>query len=129
MNSSLNEMLTSVMERVQTMTDSNTVIGKPITAGETTIIPVSRIHVGLAGGGSDFNTKNTRDNFGGGMGCGVDIQPVAFLMIQNGTVRMLPVAEPASTSVDRLIDAAPELLDKASDFITANFNKKSVEQV
>ena len=53
----------------------------------------------------------------GGAGAGVNITPVAFLVVRGESVRMLPVAEPASTSMDRLIEQLPDLLDKAESLM------------
>ena len=110
-------MMTSTMAKIKDMIDVNTVIGSPITTPDgVTIIPVTKVSIGYGSGGSDFATKNTpanRDNsFGGGAGGSVKITPVAFLIIRDGNVRMLPVAEPASTSMDRLIEQVPDLLDR-----------------
>ena len=103
------------MGKIRDMIDVNTVIGDPISAGDVTIIPVTKVS------GSDFATKNypaNRDNaFGGGAGAGVNITPVAFLVVRGESVRMLPVAEPASTSMDRLIEQLPDLLDKAESIM------------
>ena len=75
----------------------------------------------MGGGGTDVATKNAlaskKDPFGGGMGAGVSIDPVAFLIIKGDSVRMMPVAEPASTTVDRIVEQAPDLLDKLADFL------------
>lgn len=122
MNHSISEMMTSSMEKLQQLVDVNTIVGKPITTPEgVTIIPVSKVKIGMGGGGSDFTTKTMKaekDNpFGGGMGCGVNIDPVAFLVVRGESVRMLPVAEPASTTLDRLVEQAPDLLDKLADFL------------
>ena len=108
MNHPLSEMLGDTMSKIREMIDVNTVVGAPITTPDgVTIIPVTKVSIGYGGGGSDFATKNYpagRDNaFGGGAGAGVTITPVAFLVIRGENVRMLPIAEPASTSVDRLI--------------------------
>ena len=74
--------------------------------------------VGFAGGGSDFAPKGypaNKDNaFGGGSGAGVTITPVAFLVIKGEAVRLLPVAEPAANSVERLIEMLPDLIDQIS---------------
>ncbi len=111
-------MMTSSMGKIRDMIDVNTVIGDPITTPDgVTIIPVTKVSIGYGAGGSDFATKNypaNRDNaFGGGAGAGVNITPVAFLIVRGESVRMLPVAEPASTSMDRLIEQLPDLLDRA----------------
>lgn len=118
MNHPLPDMMTSTMGKIRDMIDVNTVIGDPITTPDgVTIIPVTKVSIGYGAGGSDFATKNypaNRDNaFGGGAGAGVNITPVAFLIVRGESVRMLSVAEPASTSMDRLIEQLPDLIDKA----------------
>ena len=121
MNHHLSDMLTSSMGKLRDMIDVNTVIGTPITAGDVTIIPVTKVSIGYAAGGSDYATKNyppNRDNaFGGGTGGSIKVTPVAFLIVRGENVRMLPVAEPASTSMDRLIEQLPDLIDKAESFL------------
>lgn len=133
MNHPLSEMLGASMEKIHSMVSANTVVGEPIVTGDgVTIIPVSKISVGYGGGGSDYATKNypaNRDNaFGGGAGAGVTVTPVAFLVVRGESVRMLPVAEPASTSVDRLIEQIPDLLDKVQDFLDARKKKEESEE-
>ena len=121
MNHPLSDMLTSSMGKLRDMIDVNTVIGTPITAGDVTIIPVTKVSIGYAAGGSDYATKNyppNRDNaFGGGTGGSIKVTPVAFLIVRGENVRMLPVAEPASTSMDRLIEQLPDLIDKAESLL------------
>lgn len=129
MNHPLSEMMSSSMSKIREMVDVNTVIGDPIVIGDgVTIIPVTKVSIGYGGGGSDFATKNypaNRDNaFGGGAGAGVSITPVAFLIVRGENVRMLPVAEPASTSVDRLIEQLPDLIDKAQSFFESRKAEK-----
>lgn len=125
MNNKISEMIASSMSKIQQMVNVNTVVGTPVALPDgTSIIPVSKVRIGIGGGGSDFTTKNMKDDspFGGGMGCGVNIEPVCFLVVNGGKVRMLPVAEPASSTVDRVIEQAPELIDKLADFLD---NRKS----
>ena len=132
MNHPLSEMLGDTMSKIREMIDVNTVVGAPITTPDgVSIIPVTKVSIGYGGGGSDFATKNYpagRDNaFGGGAGAGVTITPVAFLVIRGENVRMLPIAEPASTSVDRLIELLPDILDKADDFLASRKAAKQQE--
>lgn len=120
MNNKIGDMIASSMAKIQDMVNVNSVIGQPIELPDgTTIIPVSKVKIGLGGGGGDYTTKNMKsDNpFGGGMGCGVNVDPICFLVIRDGSVRMLPVAEPASTTIDRVVEQAPDFLDKISDFL------------
>ena len=118
----LSDMMTTSMSKIKDMVDVNTVVGSPITTpGGVTIIPVTKVSIGYGGGGSDFATKNmpaNRDNsFGGGAGASVTLTPISFLIIKDGVTRMIPVAEPASTTVDRLIEKVPEFTDKLMSFL------------
>ena len=129
MSNSLPNMLENTIAKIRDMVDVNSVIGEPITTPDgVTIIPVSKVSVGFGGGGSDFVSKNVNKQenpFGGGAGGGVKITPIAFLIIKDGTVRMLPVATPANTTADRLVEMVPDVLDKVSNFIDSHTNKKT----
>ena len=111
--SQIPNMLESTIQKIREMVDVNSVIGEPISTPDgVTIIPVTKVSIGYGSGGSDFamSSKQPDNCFGGGAGGSVKITPIAFLIIRDGNVRMLPVAEPASTSMDRLIDQVPDLL-------------------
>ena len=132
MNHPLNEMMTSSMAKIKDMIDVNTVIGDPITTPDgVTLIPITNVSVGYGGGGSDFVTKNypaNRDNaFGGGAGAGVTITPMAFVVIRGESVRMLPIAEPASTSVDRIVEMVPDILDRVEALLRKPQDKNSAD--
>ena len=117
----LSDLMSATMEKIRTMVDVNTIVGQPILAGEVTIIPVSKVSFGFASGGSDFATKNQKpdadNSFGGGSGAGVNINPIAFLVVRGDTVKLLPVAPPPDGAVDRVVDMVPELVDKVTGFI------------
>lgn len=127
MSQTLPNMLESTIAKIREMVDVNSVIGNPITTPDgVTIIPVSKVSVGFGGGGSDFVSKNTNHQenpFGGGAGGGVKVTPIAFLIVKEGTVRMLPVSAPANTTADRLVEMVPDVLDKVSAFIDSHTNK------
>ena len=128
MSQNLPNMLESTIAKIREMVDVNSVIGNPITTPDgVTIIPISRVSVGFGGGGSDFVSKNPnrQDNpFGGGAGGGVKVTPVAFLIVKDGSVRMLPVATPANTTADRLVEMVPDTLDKIANFVDSHLPKK-----
>ena len=127
MSQNLPNMLENTIAKIREMVDVNSVVGEPITAGDVTIIPISKISIGLGGGGSDFVSKNPNHQenpFGGGVGAGIKVTPVAFLIVKDGSVRMLPVSAPANTTVDRLVDMVPDTLDKIAAFIDSRTEKK-----
>ena len=118
----ISDLMATTMAKIRDMMDANTVIGQPIEAGGVTVIPVCKISIGYGSGGSDFAQKNQKpDNpnaFGGGAGMGVTITPISFLVIRDGTVRMLSVDQPASTVTDRVIDMVPTVVDKVSEMVS-----------
>ena len=128
MSQTLPNMLENTISKIWEMVDVNSVIGNPITTPDgTTIIPVSKVSVGFGGGGSDFVSKNPNKQenpFGGGAGGGVKVTPIAFLIIKEGNVRMLPVAAPANSTADRLVEQVPDVLDRISAFIDSRTEKK-----
>lgn len=112
-NNVKNLMGTSV-EKIREMVDTNTVIGEPITTSDgTTVIPVSKVSYGFASGGSDLPNKNADSLFGGGGGAGINITPIAFLVISDGDVRLLPISSKPD-SADRIVSMVPDLVDTVS---------------
>jgi sporulation protein YtfJ len=108
----------TAMESLKAMVDVNTVVGDPVEAqsGEV-IIPISRVAFGFATGGGEYAAGPTEMGrapgefpFAGGSGAGVSVQPVGFLVVGQGNVRMLPVE--GGQPVDRLIDLAPQIIEK-----------------
>ncbi len=125
----ISELMGVTMQKIREMVDVNTIIGQPIQADGVTLIPVSRLSFGFGSGGCDFSSKNQKpeseNNFGGASGAGVNIAPVAFLIVKGDTVKLLPVNPPAGTTVDRVVEMVPELVDKVTGFIEKQQDKDS----
>ena len=109
----IGSLMDTTMEKIKEMIDVNTIIGEPITSpAGTLIIPVSKVSYGFAAGGSDLPTKKeNKDCFGGGSGAGVTIQPVAFLTVYQGDVRLVSVDREECTA-DKLVNMIPDVLKK-----------------
>ena len=124
----LNELMRATMEQVRAAADADTIIGSPIHAEGVTLIPVSRLSFGVAGGGTEFSTKKQpagEQSFGGGSGASAKLEPVAFLVVRGDSVKLLPVAPPPATTVDRVIETVPEVVDKVTGFIEKQQEKKA----
>ena len=123
----INDLMAVTMEKMREMVDANAIVGQPITTPDgVTLIPVSRMSFGFGSGGGDYNTKYIAGkdaSFAGGSGAGVDIAPIAFLVVKDGFVRVLPVAVPPASTLDRVIDMAPDIMDKVDKFIHRNQEK------
>ncbi len=128
MSQKLPGMLESTIQKIKEMIDVNSVIGEPISTPDgVTIIPVSKVSVGFGGAGSDLSKKKSapEDNpFGGGVGAGVKVTPICFLIVKDGNVRMIPVAQAANTTADRLVEMIPDTLDKITSFIDSRSGAK-----
>ena len=128
MNEKKSNSLTSLMEtsmgKIREMVDSNSIIGEPITTPDgVTLIPVSRLSFGFGCGGGDYGKQGPK--FGGASTAGVKVEPVAFLVVKDGVTRVLPVAIPAVTTVDRVIEMVPEVMDRVENFIDKKKAEKS----
>lgn len=130
------------MNSIQEMIDVNTIIGEPIeTSNGIVIIPISKVGFGFAAGGSEFKgetideyTKKEKEEeiqyrlpFGGGSGAGVNITPVAFLIVGEEGVKLIPVSH--SSALDKLLDYVPDLMEKIGHFINKRSEKKKIEEI
>ena len=123
----LGELISTTMDHLKVVSDANSIIGTPIQTDGITLIPISKLSVGVAGGGTEFSTKKqtTGDaNFGGGSGASAKLEPVAFLVVQNGGVKLLPVNQTPITSFERVIETVPEVVDKVTDYLDRQKEKK-----
>lgn len=134
-------LMTTAMNNIKDMIDVNTIIGEPIeTSNNVVIIPISKVCFGFAAGGSEFKgetigeySKKEKEEeiqynlpFGGGAGAGVNINPVAFIVIQGNGVKLLPVEH--CSSVDRLLDYMPDLMEKANNLMNKMMQDKKEEK-
>ncbi len=120
-------LMKTAMESIKEMIDVNTIVGEPVeTQDGSVIIPISRVTFGFAAGGGDFDAggdgrgSGGREQeaslpFAGGSGAGVSVNPVGFLVVGQGTVRLLPVD--GGAVVDRLIDLAPQVLQQVGSLV------------
>jgi len=117
--SNIGNLMDTTMNRLHEIVDVDTVVGSPITTPDgITIIPVSKVSYAFASGGSDFSMKaQSGAGFGGGNGAGVKIDPIGFLVVKEGNVRMISITPPAACTLDRVIEKAPELMDTVQDFL------------
>ena len=133
-------LMVTAMNSIQDMIDVNTIIGEPIeTSNNIAIIPISKVSFGFAAGGSEFKgetideyTKKEKEEaiqyrlpFGGGSGAGVSINPIAFLVIQENNVKLMPVNH--TSSLDKLLDYMPDLIEKANNLMNRCMQNKKEE--
>ena len=119
-NHPIGNIMDVTMTRIREMVDVDTVVGNPITTPDgITMIPVSTVSLAFGSGGADFPTKE-KSGFGGGSGAGIKIIPIGFLVIKDGNVRMLNISTPAETTLDRLVELIPDVLDRLQSVVDSN---------
>lgn len=124
----IQELMASALQKMHDLVDSNTVIGSPITTEDgTTILPVSKISFGFVSGGTDFANEKQKDLFGGAASSGASINPVGFLVIKDGNVKLVQLAEGGQT-VDRVLNMVPGVIDKVEGFISKSGKKDSKKE-
>ena len=121
---SIQELMDATLSGLKTAMNTNTIIGEPIKTEDVTLIPVSRLSFGVACGGSDFVTKGSASNFGGGGASSAKVEPVAFLVVRGDSVRLISVDPPVANTVDRIVDAVPEVMDRVTAFIQQQQERK-----
>lgn len=129
-NHPIENLMLTAMNSIESMVDVNTIIGEPIeTSNNIVIIPISKVAFGFAAGGSEFKgetideyTKKDKDEkvqyrlpFGGGSGAGVSINPIAFIIVENDKVRLLPVNH--TSCIDKMLDYIPDLFERINKSI------------
>lgn len=134
-------LMTTAMESIKEMVDVNTIVGDAVQAPDgTVIIPVSRVAFGFAAGGGEYNQvcssaeekdEDSEDSsggykqkfpFAGGSGAGVSINPVGFMVVGNGQVKLLPVS--INSSVDKILDIIPDILGKVEETLKKRVSVK-----
>lgn len=126
-------LMTTAMQSIKEMVDVNTIVGDAVQAPDgTVIIPISKVSFGFAAGGGDYSAdvheKTSEDQgekklpFAGGSGAGVSINPVAFMVCGQNHIKLLPVN--VNSSVEKILDMVPNLIEKANELLISNFPKK-----
>lgn len=147
-NHPIEGLMLTAMSSIRDMVDVNTIIGEPIESVEgMIIIPISKVSFGFVAGGSEFTGETVNEYskkedeelvqyrlpFGGGAGAGASINPVAFLLVQKGTARILPIEH--TSCIDKLLDYVPDLMEKVNQMINKTMTtqnektEKIVEQI
>ena len=133
----IESLMKTTMESIKEMVDVNTIVGNAVeTIDGTIIIPISRVSFGFASGGGDFigieNSKKEEDGktsgdqlpFLGGTGAGISIQPVAFMVVGGGQIKLMSVDQNANL-VDTIIGSTPRIIDSLQSIFSKNSNKNN----
>ena len=129
----LQGVVEKTLKEIKNIIGADTVIGQPIEANGTAIIPISKVAVGFATGGLDFNDKGAQpakdQNFGAGGGAGISVQPIGLLCVgKDGSVELINIGVKNPTDpmeqLSDIIERAPEIIAR----VKALFSKEKDEE-
>ena len=110
----IKDLMATNMEKSRDIEDDNTIVGEAITTQDgTTMMPISKVAFGFASGGSDLPAKVEKQVFGGASGAGITLQPLAFLVISKGDVKLLPMTN-SDDNVNNIVNMVPQVVDRIS---------------
>ena len=128
MDDKVKDLVNTAMGNMRELSDADTIIGDPIKLdGDITIIPVSKVSYGFAAGGSDLPSKTNAALFGGGTGGGVTVQPIAFIVVANGDVKLLQINQDKS-SAGAVVNMIPQIIDKVQAMVSKDKKPEEQEQ-
>ncbi|BCG58306.1 spore germination protein GerW family protein [Paenibacillus sp. URB8-2] len=118
MSEQIKQLLETALHNLKGINDAESVIGKPIqTPDGTVVIPICRASLGFVTGGTEFSSSvSSVLPFGGGIGGGMSLTPVAFLIIGPSGVQTVSLESPKDI-YSRIIDLSPQLLEKLKDLL------------
>ena len=121
-------LMQTAMESIKEMVDVNTILGDPVeTPDGSVIVPVSRASLGFAAGGTEYEVEEQKEHkgfpFGGGTGAGISVNPVAFLVVGQGQIRLMPVD--GNATIDRLLDMAPRMFEQFQSLLRGGKNGRT----
>jgi sporulation protein YtfJ len=104
------ELMREVVEQLEKLITTKTIVGEPITVAGKTVVPISKVSFGFGSGGGE-GKRDEESGFGGGGGGGAKIEPVAFLVVSEDEVKLLP-ATGKGIDIGKIVEAVPEVVDK-----------------
>ncbi|MEW9077811.1 GerW family sporulation protein [Terrisporobacter glycolicus] len=130
---SIQSIMETTLETIKNSIDSNTIVGNPIKAEASVVVPISKVTVGFGIGGGEYN-KNCKTetkcdtNFAGGSGGAITISPVAFVVVENGETRLISLEDNVNL-VDNILTVTPRIIDKVQRILKHDSNVKFQEDM
>lgn len=119
----IEKLVDTVLTRLKEISRTETIIGKPVTLDNVTIIPVTKLSVGFgAGGGSKDEAKGSGEATGGG----ASIEPVAFFVIRGEKVELVTIKKDG-TGISKFLELVPKIMESVKDFKKGS-DKKSFKK-
>ena len=105
----LMQLMSFTADKAMEMADAGSVLGEATVIDGMTIIPVSKISAGFAGGGANMvNATVKKSNTPAGSGAKVTVTPISFIVIENAELRIVSIdatdKDTNSTIIDKIVE-------------------------
>ncbi len=132
---SIQSLMETTLETIKGSIDANTIIGDPIKTDNTVVVPISKVTIGFGIGGGEYskgydnktnleiNNKSNDTNFAGGSAGAISVQPVAFVVVENGETRLMSLDDNINL-VDNILTATPKVIEKIQKMNKEKNNKQ-----
>ena len=133
---SIQSLMETTFETIKGSIDANTIIGDPIQTDTTVVVPISKVTIGFGIGGGEYSKGHDKDkinekkeqnedtNFAGGSAGAISIQPVAFVVVENGQTRLMSL-DNSINMVDNILAVTPKVIEKIQKLSKNNDKNKS----
>ena len=113
----IENMVKTTLSQIEKVLSSKTVVGEPISVGETTLIPLLSMGFGFgaAGGAGKADARQGNEGLKGGTGGAGGMRPIAIIVIDKDGVRIEPIKSSVAAAIEKLGEKVPGVVEKIAD--------------
>jgi uncharacterized spore protein YtfJ len=108
-------LIKTLLDEFRSLAKTETIVGKEFQAGEFTLIPISRVSLGIGAGGASGGARTESKGEGGGGGGGIRIDPVAFIAIKGGDISFHGIKK--GSTIETILEKMPEIAERLLDTV------------
>jgi uncharacterized spore protein YtfJ len=113
----IERLVTSTLGEIEKVLGSKTVVGEPITVGESTLIPLISVGFGfgLGAGSGKGEAKQKGEGAAGGGGAGGGVKPIAVIIVDKDGARIEPIKGGMASALEKIGETVPEMMAKFAE--------------
>ncbi len=109
----IENMVKTTLSQIEKVLSSKTVVGEPITVGDTTLIPLLSVGFGFGAGGAGKSDAAAQP--GGGTGGAGGMKPIAVIVVDKDGVRIEPIKSSVAAAIEKLGEKVPDVVERIAD--------------
>jgi len=109
------DLIKSLLEGFKAVAKTETIVGEGIKVGEYTVLPISKVSLGI-GAGAGAQQIKVSGGSGGAGGGGICVEPIAFLVVREGEVSIHNLRRGAAM-LETFLGRFPDMVEKAVNIL------------